>query len=152
MGASWWCKLKTKRYVYFLGVFTNTYLRDADFITVLFLYEIKDFCGCFFPFKLPAAGHLHYLGFYRTVAKVLSGDNGRHNLIVLSVGALPGRSSQWTFDMIGGGRGGSARVNDGGRTRSDAPSPISGRRLTTFARPCLEAPGRDGHITMTHET
>lgn len=54
--------------------------------------------------------------------------------------------------MIGGGHGGSARVNDGGRTRSDAPSPISGRRLTTFARPCLEAPGRGGRITMTRET
>lgn len=80
----------------------NTYLRDTDVIPVLFLYEIKDICGCYFPFGFPAAGHSRYLGFHRTAAKVLSGDNGRHNLIALSVGALPGWSSRWTFDMIGG--------------------------------------------------
>lgn len=68
----------------------NTYLRDTDVVAALFLDEIKDICGCYFPFRFPAAGHSRYLGFHRTAAKVLSGDNGRHNLIALSVGALPG--------------------------------------------------------------
>lgn len=65
---------------------------DSEFMTVLFLCEIMEFCGCFFPFKFLAVGHSRYLEFHWATAKVLSRDNGRHNLIVQSAGVLPGEA------------------------------------------------------------